>query len=300
MTEEQEHSTNDDTPHISPFEAIRQVAEDGSEYWSARDLYKILGYTEWRNFNNVVIKRAMKACEENGRTVADHFVRSYKMVTLGSGSKRKTEDVLLSRYAAYLTVMNGDPKMPVVAMGQEYFAVQTRRQELADELEALPEDQLRLLRRGQMNIYNVQLADTARNAGVIEPIDFAIFQNHGYMGLYGGLKAQDIKARKGLKKHLDILDYMGSDELAANIFRASQTRQKLERDQVQGKENANRTHLEVGQEVRNTIKRLGGTMPEDLPTPEKSIQELQREEQKRIQAGQQPSLFDNSEGTGGC
>ncbi len=282
------------TSHISPFDAIRHEDEQLGEYWSARELYKILGYTEWRNFNNVVMKRAMRACEENGRAVADHFVRSYKMVTLGSGSQRKTEDVLLSRYAAYLVVMNGDPKMSVVAMGQEYFAEQTRRQEITDELALMSEDELRLLRRGQMNIYNTQLAVVAQQAGVIEPIDFAIFQDHGYKGLYGGLGARDIHARKGLKKREQILDHMGSDELAANIFRASQTKQKLERDQVQGKQQANQTHFEVGHKVRQTIKDLGGTMPEDLPTPEKSIQQLLREEEQQRQAQLQPGLFDES------
>lgn len=281
-----------DTPHTSPFDAISQIAEDGSEYWSARELYKILGYTEWRNFNNTVINRARKACEENGRAASEHFVQSYKMSRTGQGGKRKTEDVLLSRYAAYLVVMNGDPKMPIVAMGQEYFAEQTRRQEVADELALMSEDELRLLRRGQMNIYNTQLAATAQHSGVIEPIDFAMFQDHGYRGLYGGLGAKDIHARKGLKKRQQILDHMGSDELAANIFRASQTKQKLERDQVQGKENANQTHFQVGYKVRQTIEELGGTMPENLPTPKKSIQELQHEEQTRLQERIQPSLFD--------
>jgi DNA-damage-inducible protein D len=278
----------------SPFDVIRHTAEDGSDYWSARELYKTLGYNEWRNFRNVVMKRAMKACEENGRAVADHFVQSYKAIIGGKGAKQEVTDILLSRYAAYLVVMNGDPKMPVVAMGQEYFAEQTRRQEVGEALvlgEGLPEDQLRLLRRSQMNIYNVQLAEAARNASVIESRDFAIFQDHGYRGLYGGLKARDIHARKQLKKSQHILDHMGSDELAANIFRASQTSQKLERDQVKDKDNANMTHYQVGREVRNTIERLGGTMPENLPTPEKSIQQLQREEQKRIEAERQPSLF---------
>jgi DNA-damage-inducible protein D len=281
------------SPHVSPFDAIRKVDEHGNEYWSARELYKILGYTEWRNFNNVVIKRAMKACEENGRAVADHFVRSYKAITGGKGAQQQVQDVLLSRYAAYLVVMNGDPKMPVVAMGQEYFAEQTRRQEIADELALMSEDELRLLRRGQMNIYNTQLAAAAQQSGVIAPIDFAIFQDHGYRGLYGGLGAKNIHARKGLKKREQILDHMGSDELAANIFRASQTKQKLERDQVQGKEQANQTHFEVGSKVRQTIQDLGGTMPENLPTPEISIQQLQREEEQRRQAQLQPHLFDN-------
>jgi DNA-damage-inducible protein D len=217
------------------------------------------------------------------------------MVVIGSGAKRKFGTVLLSRYACYLLIQNSDPEKPIVALGQTYFAAQTRRQEIADELAALPEDQLRLLRRSQMNVYNTQLAAAAQQAGVVASRDFAIFQDHGYRGLYGGLGAKDIHTRKGLKRSQQILDHMGSDELAANIFRASQTKQKLEREQVQGRENANRTHHEVGREVRNTIQRLGGTMPENLPTPEKSIQQLQREEQKRLLERANPSLFDEQE-----
>ncbi len=281
-------------PHASPFEAIREVAEDGSEYWSARDLSKILGYTEWRNFTTA-IEKAKEACENSGQAVSDHFVETNKMVRLGSGGQRKLEDYQLSRYACYLLIQNADPSKPIVALGQTYFAVQTRRQELADELIALPEDQLRLLRRAQMTIYNSQLAEAAQQTGVIESKDFAIFQDHGYMGLYGGLKAKDIHARKGLKKSQEILDYMGSDELAANIFRASQTKQKLEREQVQGKEKANQTHFEVGKKVRQTIEELGGTLPEDLPTATKSIQQLQREEHKQLEQRPQPSLFDQGE-----
>ena len=238
----------------------------------------------------------MKACEENGQAVSDHFVRSYKMVTLGSGSERKTEDILLSRYAAYLTVMNGDPKMTVVAMGQQYFAEQTRRQELTDDHSELHEDQLRLLRRSQMNVYNTQLAVSARGAGVIQPRDFAIFQDHGYRGLYGGLGAKDIHQRKELKKSQDILDYMDSDELAANIFRASLTKQKLEREDIQNKDEANHAHHQMGQAVRKTIVETGATLPEDLPTPTKSIKQVQRDEQKRIEHRKQPSLFESSGG----
>ncbi len=238
--------------HASPFDAIRRVDEQGNEYWSAREIYKILGYTEWRNFHNVVVRRAIKACEENGQDASDHFVQSYKMVALGSGGQRKTEDILLSRYAAYLVVMNGDPKLPVVAMGQNYFARRTRSDEIRS-IEELPEDQLRLIRRSQMTAYNAQLANTARNAGVVQPKDFAIFQDHGYKGLYGGLGAKDIHQRKELKKGEAILDFMGSDELAANIFRASQTKQKLEREKIQGKEKANDAHYQVGKKVRQTI-----------------------------------------------
>ncbi len=283
-------------PHTSPFEAIRKVAEDGSEYWSARDLAKILGYTDWRNFTTA-IEKAKEACDNSGQDVFDHFVEANKMVKLGSGSQRKIEDYQLSRYGCYLLIQNADPSKPIVALGQTYFAVQTRRQELADELITLPEDQLRLLRRSQMNIYNTQLAQVAHLSGVVEPIDFAIFTDHGYKGLYGGLGAKDIHAHKGLKKNQQILDYMGSDELAANIFRASQTKQKLEREQIKGKENANQTHFEVGKEVRDTIRRLGGTMPEDLPTPKESIQQLEKKEQKQIQQRSQLTLFEEQEKT---
>ncbi len=263
---------NSRLPHASPFEAIREEAEDGSEYWSARDLSKILGYTEWRNFTTA-IEKAKEACQNSGQAVSDHFVDINKMVKLGSGGRRKIEDYHLSRYACYLLIQNADPSKPIVALGQTYFAVQTRRQELADELAALPEDQLRLLRRAQMTIYNSQLAGAAQISGVIEPMDFAIFQDHGYMGLYGGLKAKDIHDRKG----------------------ASQTKQKLEREQIQGKEKANRTHFEVGKKVRQTIEELGGTLPEDLPTPAESIQQLQRKEQKQLQDRSQPSLFEETD-----
>jgi DNA-damage-inducible protein D len=285
---------DNNTPFISPFDAIMHYDERIGEHWSARELYKILGYTEWRNFNNVVIKRAMKACEENGRAPSEHFVRSYKMSQTGQGGQRKVEDVILSRYAAYLVVMNGDPSMPVVAMGQDYFAERTRHDEL-QSVEELPEDQLRLLRRSQMNIYNTQLDDVARQAGVIQSKDFAIFHNHGYRGLYGGLGARDIHRRKGLKKSQDILDHMGNDELAANIFRASLTKQKLERENIIERVKANNAHHEMGKAVRKTIIETGATPPEDLPTPEKSIQQLQREEQRRIECQQQPSLFDQIE-----
>lgn len=289
-------SDNEETqvPHLSPFDAIRQENDEIGEHWSARDLYKILGYTEWRNFNNVVIKRAKKACEKNGQAVSNHFVQSYKAITGGRGAKQQVEDVLLSRYAAYLVVMNGDPKMPVVALGQQYFAAQTRRQELADEdaLAGLNENQKRLLIRGQLSLNNVQLAETASQAGVITASDFAIFQDHGYMGLYSGLRAADIHRRKGLKKTQKILDWMNSSELAANMFRATQTEEKIRREGIKGKEQANEAHRRMGQRVRQFIAEEGGTMPEDQPTPIRSIQQLQREEQKRLERGQQPSLFD--------
>jgi DNA-damage-inducible protein D len=278
-------------PRTSPFEQIRREAEDGSEYWSARDLAKILGYTKWDKFK-LTIGRAEEACKNSGQEINDHFLHVGKMVKLGSGSQREIEDYHLSRYGCYLLIQNADPSKPIVALGQTYFAVQTRRQELAGELAVLPEDQLRLLRRSQMNIYNNQLAQTAQHAGVVEPVDFAVFTDHGYKGLYGGLGARDIHARKGLKRNQQILDHMGSEELADNIFRAAQADAKLRREQIKGKDKANQTHYEVGKKVRQTIEELGGTLPEDLPTPTESIQQLQRKEQKQIQGRSQPSLFD--------
>lgn len=280
-----------DLSHLSPFEAIRREDEDGHEYWSARDLAKILGYTQYNKFTNAIVK-AEEACRNSGQAVSDHFTHVSEMITTGKGAKRRFDTVFLSRYACYLIVQNADPSKPIVALGQTYFAVQTRRQEIADELAGLSEDQLRLLRRSQMSIYDTQLAEAAQHSGVVKSIDFAIFQDHGYMGLYGGLKAQDIHERKSLEKNQEILDYMGSDELAANIFRASQTKQKLERDRVKGKDAANRTHLQVGRKVRQTIKELGGTMPEDLPTPKESIQQLEKKEQRRLKRGPQLEMFD--------
>lgn len=282
---------DDSIRHLSPFEAIRRIAEDGSSYWSARDLAKILGYTEYNKFSNT-IEKAKEACRNSGQPVEDHFAHMSEMIQTGKGARRQFGTVLLSRYACYLIVQNADPSKPLVAMGQTYFAVQTRRQEVADELAALPEDQLRLLRRDQMSLYNLQLAEAAQHAGVLEEKDFAIFQDHGYVGLYGGLKAQDIHARKHLKPGERILDFMNSDELAANIFRASQTKQKLERERIKTKAKANQTHYQVGRKVRQTIQELGGTLPEDLPTPTQSIQQLRRKEQKRLQQGAQALLFD--------
>ncbi len=282
------------TPHTSPFETIRQEAEDGSEYWSARDLAKLLGYTEYGKFRNA-IKKAEEACQNSGQAISDHFAHVSDMVVIGSGAKRKVANVHLSRYACYLLIQNSDPEKPLVALGQTYFAVQTRRQEQADELSGLTENQKRLYLRGQLTDHNRQLAVTASQAGVVKAIDFAIFQDHGYMGLYGGLKAQDIHHRKNLKKSQHILDHMGSEELASNLFRAAQTEAKIRREQIQGKEKANQTHYQVGRKVRQTIEELGGTMPEDLPTPQESIRQIQRKEQKRIEQGQHPSLFDEPE-----
>jgi DNA-damage-inducible protein D len=285
------------TPHTSPFEDIRRFDDAGDEYWSARELGKILGYvTNYRNFQKA-IRKAEEACANSEATVSDHFAHVRKMVTIGSGAQRKIDDVRLSRYACYLVVQNADPEKPIVALGQTYFAVQTRRQELADEdvLAGLSENQRRLLIRGQLTISNRELAETANHAGVITTNDFAIFQDHGYRGLYGGLCAKDIHANKGLKPSQKILDYMGSDELAANLFRSSLTKQKIEREQISDKDRANNAHHEMGKAVRQTIIDTGATLPENLPTPSKSIQQLQREERRHIENQDQLSLFEGND-----
>lgn len=275
----------EEAEHRSLFAQIRHETEDGVEYWSARELAEVLGYkTNYRNFKNA-IKKAQIACEGSGYAIEDHFVETSKMVTIGSGARREIEDMLLTRYACYLIVQNADPSKEVVALGQTYFAVQTQKQEEQDQLAGLNEAQKRLYLRGELSRHNKQLAEAANQAGVILPIDFAIFQDHGYMGLYGGLKNREIHTRKGLKSSQHILDHMGSTELAANLFRATQTEEKLRREGVRGKEKANRTHFEVGRKVRQTIEELGGTLPEELPTPEESIKQLERMEKKRLGEG---------------
>src|SRR5699024_1609277 len=217
------------------FESIKHVNEYGEEYWLARELQGVLEYARWENFNKA-IERAKKACTNTGFDVEDHFSEVTKMVPLGSGAEREIDDVMLSRYACYLVVMNGDPNKEVIAIGQTYFAVKTRQQELIDNYEQLSEDQKRLAIRNEMIAHNKSLAEAAQMAGVEDPRDYAIFQNKGYQGLYGGLGAKEIHARKGLKKSQKILDHMGSTELAANLFRATQTDEKLRRENIQRSE----------------------------------------------------------------
>ena len=262
------------------FESIKHYNENGQEYWLARELQSVLEYTQWRRFFDT-IERAKLACANSGYDVDDHFADVGKMVEIGSGAQREVDDVILSRYACYLIVMNGDPRKEVIAVGQTYFAVKTQQQELIDHYDELTEDQKRIAIRREMKSHNKSLAEAAHNAGVIDTRDYAIFQNKGYQGLYGELTAKDIHARKGLKKGEQILDHMGSTELAANLFRATQTDEKLRRENIQGKEKAYETHYEVGKTVRKTIQELGGTMPEDLPTPEKSVKQLESEQKKK-------------------
>lgn len=264
------------------FEEIKNTNEIGQEFWSARKLFTVLEYIKWDKFLNVIDK-ARQACQNSGQEPENHFPRVEKLVEIGSGAKRDIGDIHLSRYACYLIVQNADPSKKVVALGQTYFAIQTRKQEVLEENfgKLQSEEDKRLFLRKEMAEHNKQLADAAKNAGVIQPLEYAVFQNHGYMGLYNGLGAKEIHTKKGLKKSQNILDHMGSTELAANLFRATQTEDKLRREKIKGKNQANRTHYEVGQKVRQTIKELGGTMPENLPT-EESI--------KKIESGKKKSL----------
>lgn len=270
--------------HHATFEGVHQIDEDGNEYWLARDLAPLLDYQDWRNFMQVV-EKARLACRKSERVVEDHFGDVTKMVGIGSGAQREIADVRLSRYACYLIVQNGDPSKPVIANGQTYFAMQTRRQELNDseKFAQLSENEKRLAIRNELAEHNKYLAAVAKDAGVETSLDYAIFQDHGYKGLYGGMGAKDIHARKGLKQSQKILDHMGSTELAANLFRATQAEEKLKRESVHGKQRANQTHFEVGKKVRETIKELGGTMPELLPTPEQSVKQVESAKKKLAQ-----------------
>lgn len=256
------------------FEGVKHIDDNGNEYWYARELQKILGYNQWRSINEL-IERAKVACIESKNNVDDHFAVQRKMINLAKGAIRKVIDYKLSRYACYLIVMNGNPKKEIIALAQNYFAIQTRKQELLeDEHINLTEDEKRLYQRNQIRKGNYNLNKTAVNSGVK---DLARFHNAGYKGLYNGETADDIFKRKKLRYREDILDNMGSEELADNIFRIAQTDAKLKRDNVDNEYTANAVHFEVGKKVRNTIKELGGTMPEDLPTPDKSLKELEKE-----------------------
>ncbi len=274
-------------PKASLFEQIRQTDESGNEYWMARQLSKVLDYADFRNFTGV-IEKAWNACKNSGNNPKDHIVEANEMVTIGSGAEREMPSYKLSRYACYLIVQNADPSKEVVAIGQTYFAVQTRIQEI-QQMDAYnrlsTEEERRIFLRNEMSKHNTYLAAAAKNAGVQDGLDYAIFQNHGYIGLYGGLDAKGIHNRKGLKKSQQILDHMGSTELAANLFRATQTEEKLSKENTKGKQRANQTHFEVGVKVRRAIKEIGGTMPENLPTAE-SIKKVQ----KKLKQGEKKKI----------
>jgi DNA-damage-inducible protein D len=265
-----------------PFEDIKHISADGSEYWYARELAEVIEYVQWRNFSKV-LNRAMLACKNSGSSLVEHFAEVSKTIAMPKMATKDVTEYRLTRYACYLIVQNGDPRKEVIALGQTYFAIQTRRQEVADYFNQLDEDNKRLVIRGDIKQWNQMLAEAAHNAGVISNEEYAKFQNAGYMGLYGGMKVEDIHQKKGLKKTDKILDFMGSTELIANLFRISQTEDKLKKDETSTPEKANDTHFIVGKEVRATIERVGGTMPENLPIPNKSISDVEREQLRKLQ-----------------
>lgn len=273
------------------FEETKRISDDGTEFWYARELAEVLEYVQWRNFAKV-LTRAMLACKNSGYEVSDHFAEVSKTIEMPKTATKKVGDYKLSRYACYLIVQNGDPRKEIIALGQTYFAIQTRRQEVADYFNQLDEDNKRLVIRGDIKQWNQMLAEAAHNAGVITDEEYAAFQNAGYMGLYGGMKVEDIHKKKGLKKNEKILDFMSSTELIANLFRISQTEEKLKKDKTATADEANEIHFLVGKEVRGTIERVGGTMPEDIPVPEKSITEVEREQLKKLKKPPKKLMLD--------
>ncbi|MDQ2806056.1 MAG: DNA damage-inducible protein D [Chloroflexota bacterium] len=278
-------------PPRSPFEDIRHATDAGADFWWGRELADLLGYDSWRNFRSAV-DRARLACANTGYPPVDHFVDQHRMVAIGSGATRRVADVQLSRYACYLTVQNGDSAKSAVALGQSYFATRTEEAEAAAALAGETEPQRRLRLRKDIARHNRTLATTARAAGVLQPSDFAIFQDHGYMGLYHGERTRDIAARKGLVPGQHILDHMGAAELAANMFRITQTEAKLRHEGITDKAAANAAAEHVGSRVRQFMIEESGTAPEDLPTPAESIQEVAQAERKRLARGPQRGMFD--------
>ena len=255
------------------FEDIKHIDNNGIEYWLARELQEVLDYKEWRNFLKVIDK-ARTSVETSDINILDHFVDVNKIVKAGATSKN-IGDIMLTRYACYLIVQNGDPRKKMIALGQQYFAIQTRKQEIEEkDFEELSEDERRLLLRSDVRGFNKKLAKAAQNCGVE---NFGRFQNAGYKGLYDGETAADIKQRKNLKKNEDILDHMGSTELAANFFRITQTEERLKKGDIKGQEKADKTHYNIGKKVRETMKEISGVLPEELPTPEKSIKQIEKE-----------------------
>ena len=274
-----------------PFEESKQTDENGVEFWYARDLSGILEYAKWENFSKA-IKRAMLACKNSGFDIDDHFPEVRKTIEMPKTATKTITDYKLTRYACYLIVQNGDPRKEVIALGQTYFAIQTRRAEVADVFNQLDENNKRLVVRGNIKQWNQLLAEAAHKAGVITDEEFAIFQNSGYMGLYGGLTVADIHERKGLGEGEKILDFMGSTELIANLFRISQTEEKLKRDEAESAEEANNIHYEVAEKIRKAMIEMGATLPENLPTPDKSIQVIEREEIRKLRDSKRKLMLD--------
>lgn len=272
---------NDIEKNNKSFEYIKHVDENGIEFWYARELMPILQYSNWQNFEKI-INKAKISCENSDISILDHFTDVNKMVSIGSGAYREQIDYKLTRYACYLIAQNGDSRKKVIALAQTYFAVQTRKQEITEkEYNSLTEDEKRLYQRNLTKKGNYSLNQTAKNAGVK---NFDKFHNYGYKGLYNGETADDIAKRKGLRYREDILDNMGSDELIANLFRISQTEQKLKKDNIQTEKEANRTHYNIGKNIREVIAKNGGTMPEELPTPKKSLKQLEKENKKSLKS----------------
>ena len=261
------------------FEDIKHVDEYGTEYWYARELMKVLNYKDWRYFD-AVIEKAKIACMNTEIAEDDHFVVDNKMVEIGSGAKRKQKDYKLTRYACYLIAQNANPRLKIVALAQTYFAVQTRKQEISEkEYTSLTEEEKRFYQRNLTRKGNYSLNQTAKKAGVK---NFDKFHNSGYKGLYNGETADDIAKRKGLRYREDILDNMGSEELAANLFRITQTESRLKKDNICSEKEANKTHYNIGKNIREAIAKNGGTMPEELPTPKKSLKQLEKENKKSL------------------
>ena len=261
------------------FEDIKHIDENGVEFWYARELMPILQYAKWQNFKKIIDK-AMIACQNSEISIEDCFTDISKPIISGKGKQELIEDYKLTRYACYLIAQNGDSRKKVIALAQTYFAVQTRKQEITEkEYSMLTEEEKRFYQRNLTRKGKYSLNQTAKKAGVK---NFDRFHNSGYKGLYNGETADDIAKRKGLRYREDILDNMGSDELIANLFRISQTEQKLRKDNIQNEKEANKAHYEVGSKIRKTIKELGGTMPEDLPTPKKSLKQLEKEKNKKL------------------
>ena len=261
------------------FEEIKHTDETGIEFWYARELMPILQYSNWQNFEKI-INKAKISCENSKINELDHFTGINKMVQIGSGAERKQQDYKLTRYACYLIAQNGDSRKDIIALAQTYFAIQTRKQEISEkEYYELTEDEKRFYQRDLTRKGNYSLNQAAKKAGVK---NFDKFHNAGYKGLYNGETADDIAKRKGLRYREDILDNMGSDELIANLFRISQTEQKLRRDKTNSEKEANKSHYTIGKNIREVIAKNGGTMPEDLPTPEKSLKQLEKEKKQII------------------